>query len=296
VRARAELKGLKLMVGLPDDLPRLRLGDELRLSQVLINLLANAVKFTQSGHVTLTVRPLPDAPTDEDWLQWSVIDTGPGMSQREQGQVFEAFYQADDGSTRDHGGVGLGLTITRELVTLMRGQLTLHSQPGLGTRIDMALPLPILQDAIDMPSRPACHLPDLRGRTALVVDDDLVNRMLAAEMLKGAGIEVIEAESGLHALQALKAHRPDIVIMDWQMPGMDGLEATRLIRHGEAGEAARDVPVLGLTANAFDQDRHTCLAAGMNNVLTKPVTRDALLTEVAFWTTTEDLATMPRRA
>jgi signal transduction histidine kinase/ActR/RegA family two-component response regulator len=296
VRGRAELKGLKLMVGLPDDLPRMRVGDELRLSQVLINLLANAVKFTQTGHVSLTVRPLPDAPAGEDWLQWSVIDTGPGMNEREQGHVFEPFYQADDGSTRDHGGVGLGLTITRELVTLMRAQLTLRSQPGLGTRIDMALPLPILQNTIAMPDKTQSTLPDLRGCTALVVDDDQVNRMLAAEMLKGAGIEVIEAESGHHALLALQRHRPDIVIMDWQMPGMDGLEATRLIRHGEAGEAARDVPVLGLTANAFDQDRHTCLAAGMNNVLTKPVTRDALLAEVAFWTTHDDLGQMPRRA
>jgi signal transduction histidine kinase/ActR/RegA family two-component response regulator len=296
VRARAELKGIKLLVGLPDDLPRMRLGDELRLSQVLINLLANAVKFTQVGHVSLMVRPLPDAPQGEDWLQWTVIDTGPGMNEREQNHVFEPFYQADDASTRDHGGVGLGLTITRELVTLMRGRLSLRSQAGLGTRIDVALPMPILQDAIAMPGSAHEAPPDLHGRNALVVDDDLVNRMLAAEMLKGAGIEVIEAEGGAQALDVLRRHRPDIVIMDWQMPGMDGLEATRLIRDGEAGEAARDVPVLGLTANAFDQDRHTCLAAGMNNVLTKPVTRDALLAEVAFWTTQEDMGLVARRA
>ncbi len=284
VRARAELKGLKLMVSLPDDLPRMRLGDELRLSQVLINLLANSVKFTQTGHVSLTVRQLPDAPSGEDWLQWSVIDSGPGMNEREQGHVFEAFYQADNGPTRDAGGVGLGLTITRELVQLMRGQMSLRSQPGQGTRVDVALPMPILQDVIEMRPQPAMPLPSLQGRSALVVDDDLVNRMLAAEMLKAAGIEVIEAESGVHALQCLRQHLPDIVIMDWQMPGMDGLEATRLIRHGEAGDAARDVPVLGLTANAFAEDRHTCLSAGMNNVLTKPVSRDALLQEVAFWT------------
>jgi signal transduction histidine kinase/ActR/RegA family two-component response regulator len=284
VRARAELKGLKLMVSLPDDLPRMRLGDELRLSQVLINLLANSVKFTQAGHVSLTVRQLPDAPAGEDWLQWSVIDTGPGMNEREQGHVFEAFYQADNSPTRDPGGVGLGLTITRELVQLMRGQMSLRSQPGQGTRVDVALPMPILQDVIEMPTRVHRPLPSLQGRTALVVDDDLVNRMLAAEMLKAAGIEVIEAESGLQALQCLRHHLPDIVIMDWQMPGMDGLEATRLIRHGEAGDAVRDVPVLGLTANAFDEDRHTCLSAGMNNVLTKPVSRDVLLQEVAFWT------------
>ncbi|MEY4765425.1 MAG: hypothetical protein RI907_2098 [Pseudomonadota bacterium] len=296
VRARAEIKGLKLLVALPDDLPRMRLGDELRLSQVLINLLANAVKFTHSGHVSLAVRAMPDAPPGEDWLQWSVIDTGSGMSEPEQRHVFEAFYQRDSGSTRDHGGVGLGLTITRELVQLMRGHLVLRSQPEVGTRIDVCLPLPILQDVIAMPARDPLSLPDLSGLTALVVDDDLVNRMLATEMLASAGIEVIEAESGAEALDRLQSHRPDIVLMDWQMPGMDGLEATRLIRDGVAGEAVQDIPVLGLTANAFDEDRHTCLAAGMNNVLTKPVTREALLTELAFWMLPSEQAKSGKRA
>ncbi len=294
VRSRAELKGLKLMIALPDDLPRMRLGDELRLSQVLINLLANAVKFTQKGHVSLAVRPMKNAPDDSDWLQWSVIDTGPGLSEPEQRHVFEAFYQSSP--PKEQGGVGLGLTITRELVQLMRGQISLRSQPGAGTRIDVCLPMPVLQDVIAMPEREPEPLPDLSGVVALVVDDDLVNRMLAVEMLASAGIEVIEAESGAEALDRLHSAQPDIVLMDWQMPGMDGLEATRLIRDGVAGEAMQDVPVLGLTANAFDEDRHACLAAGMNNVLTKPVRREVLLAELAFWAPTEASRAQARRA
>lgn len=291
IKPMAELKGLKLLVGIPDDLPLLRMGDELRLTQVLINLLANATKFTMQGHVSLTLRRLPDAPSGEDWLRVSVIDTGKGMSESDQSRVFDAFFQADSGSTRDHGGVGLGLTITQELVSLMKGRLTLKSKPGQGTRIDVDVPLPILQDTSPMAIKEPGQLRDFKGMRVLVVDDDDVNRMLASEVLAGAGAQVHEVDNGPDALSYLRDHRVAVVLMDWRMPGMDGLETTQRLRQGEAGEAARDTPVIGLTANAFESDRHTCLSAGMNNVLTKPVDRQQLLDEISHWAQREPAAT-----
>lgn len=283
VKPMAELKGIKLLVGVPDDLPATRMGDELRLTQVLINLLANAIKFTTQGHVSLTLRRLPQADAGEDWLRLSVIDTGQGMSEADQSKVFEAFYQADSSSDRQHGGAGLGLTITQELVNLMNGKLSLKSQPGHGTRMDVDLPLPVLQDTKVTPIRPQGVTHDLQGQLVLIVDDDDVSRMLATEMLLGAGARVKEIDNGPDALVYLRSHKPAAVLMDWRMPGMDGLETTRRLRQGEAGELSREVAVIGLTANAFDEDRHSCLSAGMNNVLTKPVDRQQLLDELTHW-------------
>jgi signal transduction histidine kinase/FixJ family two-component response regulator len=283
VKPMAELKGLKLLVGLPDDLPTMRMGDELRLTQVLINLLANATKFTTQGRISLTLRKLPNAESGEDWVRMSVIDTGQGMTESDQSRVFDAFYQVDSGSNRNHGGAGLGLTITQELVTLMKGRLTLKSQPGHGTRIDVDLPLPVLQDTGPAEPRQQGAGRDLRGQLVVVVDDDDVNRMLAAEVLIGAGARVHEINNGSDALTYLRDHRPAAVLMDWRMPGMDGLETTQRLRQGDAGDISRDVPIIGLTANAFDEDRHTCLCAGMNNVLTKPVDRKQLLDELCHW-------------
>lgn len=283
VKPMAELKGLKLLVGVPDDLPATRMGDELRLTQVLINLLANAIKFTTQGHVSLTLRRLPQANAGEDWLRMSIIDTGQGMSEADQSKVFEAFYQADNSSGRQHGGAGLGLTITQELVKLMKGKLNLKSQAGHGTRIDVDLPLPILQDTRISLIRTKGAVHDLQGQLVLIVDDDDVSRMLATEMLLGAGARVKEIDNGPDALVYLRSHRPAAVLMDWRMPGMDGLETTRRLRLGESGELSRDVPIVGLTANAFDEDRQSCLSAGMNNVLTKPVNRQQLLEELTHW-------------
>ena len=165
----------------------------------------------------------------------------------------------------------------------MHGHLSLRSAPGLGTRIDIDLPMPVA-DAQQM-AHAAVEAPpsDLSGHTILVADDDDLNCMLASDVLSQAGAVVHTRDTGLGALAFLKTHRPSVILMDWQMPGVDGLEATRRLRAGEAGELARDVPVVGLTANAFPQDRELCLQAGMNAVLTKPVNRQQLLRELAFW-------------
>lgn len=286
VSPQATVKALELRRHISPSLPLSRMGDELRLTQVLINLLANAIKFTDRGHVSLSIGPSPvKVPGTPPGVRLSVSDTGQGMTQSDQSRVFEAFFQADTNSTRTNGGVGLGLTITQELVSLMQGTISVHSRERQGTRIDIDLPLSALSDDVRVPAPRSLGRPDLNGTEVLVVDDDPVNSMLASEVLRAAGATVFTADTGPAALAFLRQHTPHVVLMDWRMPGMDGLEATRLVRLGQAGAASQDVPVLGLTANAFSEDRSACLNAGMNHVLTKPVDRQQLLEEIGYWAT-----------
>ena len=286
VSPQATVKGLELCRHISPSLALGRMGDELRLTQVLINLMANAIKFTDRGHVSLSMGPSPTKSNEGvAGVRLSVSDTGQGMSQAEQSRVFEAFFQVDTHSTRTNGGVGLGLTITQELVGLMQGTITVSSRERHGTRIDIDLPLAVLADDTRVPAPRQLGRPDLKGTEVLVVDDDPVNSMLASEVLRAAGATVFTADTGPAALAFLRQHTPHVVLMDWRMPGMDGLEATRRVRQGEAGAASLDVPVLGLTANAFSEDRSACLNAGMNHVLTKPVDRQQLLEEIGYWAT-----------
>jgi len=286
VSPQATVKGLELRRHVSPSLALSRMGDELRLTQVLINLLANAIKFTERGHVSLSLGPSPaNSVGGIAGVRLSVSDTGQGMSQSEQSRVFEAFFQADTHSTRTNGGVGLGLTITQELVGLMKGSINVNSREHQGTRIDVDLPLAVLADDRHVPAPRPMGRPDLKGTEVLVVDDDPVNSMLASEVLRAAGATVFTADTCSAALAFLRQHTPNVVLMDWRMPGMDGLEATRRVRQGEAGQASLDVPVLGLTANAFSEDRSACLNAGMNHVLTKPVDRQQLLEEIGYWAT-----------
>lgn len=277
VTQQAQAKGLALHSSIDADLPLYRSGDVLRLSQVLINLLANAVKFTQHGSVALRI----ERGGRGDDVRFLVTDTGPGLSPQQQQRVFEAFHQVQRPAGEQLGGAGLGLTITRELVGLMNGQLDMHSTLGVGTQVEIVLPMP----RVEAPAaRPApVDGPCLKGLHVLVVEDDPVNSMLASEMLSAAGATVAVVETGAQALAHLREDGSDVVLMDWHMPEMDGLETTRRLRRGEAGRAAQDVPVIGLTASAFTDDRDACLAAGMNHVLTKPIEKLKLLQDVRLW-------------
>lgn len=333
VQPQAEAKELQLTCQIDPQLHLQRRGDALRLTQVLINLMANAVKFTERGTVSLTLQPGP-GPHD---VRFVVRDTGPGLTPEQQSRVFDAFHQVDAQSTRQHGGAGLGLTITRELVQLMRGEVQLSSQRGVGTAVTIRVPLPsnraaghdgtqpaVATDALapvvasvsgsalaadhgghgsqagrptaPPASRPAAPAPvDLSGLRVLVVEDDPVNSMLAIEMLQHAGAQVETADSGPAALALLRTQPVDVVLMDWRMPGMDGLEATRRIRAGQAGAEARRVPVIGLTANAFAEDRQACLDAGMDHVLTKPIERQRMLQDIRHWARRREEAPAPVR-
>ncbi|GAB4553838.1 MAG: response regulator [Rhizobacter sp.] len=279
VQPQAEAKGLQCRLTVEDGVPAWLRGDEFRLKQVLINLLGNAVKFTDRGHVALALR----YELALRQLHLHIEDTGIGIERSHQALVFDAFHQADGGETRRHAGSGLGLTITRQLVTLMHGSLALQSEPGVGTRVTLRLPL-VACEAPTHPSPNNSSLAPLSGGLAgmrvLLVDDDAVNTMIATQMLETADIIVHTASSGVDALNQLTRGGFDLVLMDWRMPDMDGLEATRRLRAGEAGERSRHLPVVGLTANAYAEDRAACLAAGMDEVLVKPVGRVRLLQTV----------------
>lgn len=272
-------KHLQLECVIHPRLERMRSGDSLRLTQVLINLLANACKFTEKGHVRLRV-----SPGEHAMVHFEVEDSGVGMSAEVQQRVYEAFYQADHQSTRRHGGVGLGLTITRDLVRLMGGTMEISSEAGSGTRVRLQIPLAEL--ARQVPGASLRELPEreaLQGMRVLVVEDDPVNSMLACETLKLSGARPEAADSGEAALDVLARMPVDLVLMDYRMPGMDGIETTRRIREGQAGPEAQHTPVIGLTANAYEEDRQACLDAGMNEVLTKPLDRQDLIQALGRW-------------
>ena len=291
IQPQAEAKTLQCRLTVEDSVPRWLRGDEFRLKQVLINLMGNAVKFTDRGHVSLALRYEPALRQ----LHVHIEDTGIGIERSHQGLVFDAFHQADGGVTRRHAGTGLGLAITRQLVALMRGSLSLQSEPAVGTRVTLRLPLQACAAPAQAPPISAMTpLSDgLVGMRVLLVDDDPVNTMIASQMLQTADIEVHTASSGLEALSRLARGGFDLVLMDWRMPDMDGLEATRRLRAGEAGERARRLPVVGLTANAYAEDRAACLAAGMDDVLVKPVGRVRLLQTVQQALEARDLSSGP---
>jgi signal transduction histidine kinase/ActR/RegA family two-component response regulator len=279
IEPQAAAKSLQCRLAIEDSVPAWLRGDEFRLKQVLINLLGNAVKFTDRGHVSLALRYEPIVKQ----LHIHIEDTGIGIERSHQALVFDAFHQADSGDTRRHAGTGLGLAITRQLVALMHGTLALQSEPGVGTRVTLRLPLvpceaPVLPPVVNSALAPLSV--GLAGLRVLLVDDDAVNTMIATQMLETADIEVHTAGSGVDALNQLARGGFDLVLMDWRMPDMDGLEATRRLRAGEAGEASRHLPVVGLTANAYAEDRAACLEAGMDDVLVKPVGRMRLLQTV----------------
>jgi signal transduction histidine kinase/CheY-like chemotaxis protein len=275
---QAAAKGLRYETGIAPEVPVWVKGDPFRLKQVLLNLVGNAVKFTDRGRIGVQASLAPQ--TGE--LLVLTDDSGIGIERAQLAQVFDAFYQADGGMTRRHAGSGLGLAISRQLVHLMHGSLSIESEPAVGTRVLMRLPLE--------PCEPPAHantgsgwLPagdGLAGLRVLLVDDDPVNTMIAAQMLATADISVHTAATGRDALNQLTRGGFDLVLMDWRMPDMDGLEATRRLRAGEAGETSRHVPVVGLTANAYAEDRAACLASGMDEVLVKPVGRRQLLQTV----------------
>lgn len=401
----ARAKGLALAACIDAALPAWRRGDAVRLRQVLLNLLGNAVKFTHSGEVVLGVQ----AGASPQQVRLSVRDTGIGIDLQRSRDIFEPFTQADESTTRQFGGTGLGLTISRRLIQAMHGAIDVHSAPGAGTCFEILLDLPLAPPPVAPPAlqghravfyepheagaqalaallqrlgctaqrcRDAAELdaalsaghaagdprfwaliatdappggdepgavwaraaqrlaatqlvalgsgvawpdadapagagpvlakPVLRsallarlqagqapqagqpgpaGTAAhvLVVEDDPVNRMIVCSMLQGAGCSFAAADGGHAALRLLGEQAFDVVLMDWQMPDLDGLEVTRRIRSGAAGERAAHVPIVAFTANAFAEDRRACLDAGMNDFLTKPVLATALVEIVQRW-------------
>ena len=284
----AEAKGLALEVVLDPAVPAVLHGDEGRLRQILVNLAGNAIKFTERGRVDIDMQVEPDAPqgpaTRSVGLRIRVADSGVGIPADQLVTLFERFVQADASTTRRHGGTGLGLYIVRELAQRMGGSVNAQSVAGAGScfevKVRVALPDP--DDAAVQPAAPL-PLPPSAGRSlsVLLVEDNEVNRMVARAMLEAAGHRVSEAVDGAQAVASHAAQGFDCILMDAQMPVMDGIEATRQIRLREAAEGAWRTPIVALTANAMQGDRERYLTAGMNAFLAKPYESAELLAVLA---------------
>jgi CheY-like chemotaxis protein len=242
------------------------LGDQHRTRQVLLNLLSNAIKFTLHGgvRVALTSRPLDDGRIE---VRFSVTDTGPGIDSEDLDRLFVAFQQIDGSSSRPYGGAGLGLAISKRLTELMGGTITVETTPGLGSTFHFTIvgkPTALSSPRFEPWQARATARSPLR---ILLAEDEAVNRIVIMGMLQHLGYQADSVNNGIEALQALERQTYDVVLMDVQMPGLDGLEVTRRIR-----SAATNQPhIIALTAHALAGDRERCLAAGMNDYLTKPL-------------------------
>jgi CheY-like chemotaxis protein len=270
LQGQAKAKGLYLRAEVDEDLAWVE-TDPVRLHQCLFNLIGNAVKFTSQGGVT--VRMTVPAPSR---LRVEIEDTGAGLSEEVMGRLFQRFEQADRTTTRNHGGTGLGLAITKKLVSLMGGEIGVESAEGQGATFWFEI------EAV--PCAPAAHAEavqglSLEGLRILLVDDNPTNRMVGSKILQSLDAEAVTAEDGASAVEAACVGAFDLILMDINMPGMDGMEATRRIRALPGPVAA--TPIVALTANVMSEQRATYIAAGMNGVVAKPFSPTTLLTEIA---------------
>ena len=283
-------KGLALELDLAPDLETCFLGDSLRVGQVLTNLLSNAIKFTAAGSVRLVVRRPALA-----WLRFEVHDTGPGLTPEEQSGLFQAFSQADTSTTRRFGGTGLGLAISRQLAELMAGRIEVDSEPGRGSCFRFEIPAPPCP-GIDSPPRPhepaapatPSGLAGLAGRRVLLVEDQALNREIVTGLLEGTGLTILTAANGQEGVDLFRQSPCDLILMDVQMPVMDGYTASRLIRALEPA-----VPIVALTAGAFPEDVAQALAAGMNAHLSKPIDMQQLLAVLTRYLAPEAIPSTP---
>lgn len=271
--AEAAAKGLSLQLSLPHDAPEQLVGDAGRLRQVLLNLVGNAIKFTESGTVTFGWRSAPDGAGQEFFVR----DTGPGIAPTEAERIFQPFTQADASISRRHGGTGLGLAICRRLADLLGGRLDLSSELGRGTEFILHLQLPAPEQARPpkIPTTPAHIEPSFAEQyplKILVVEDDRVNRKLTLTLLEKLGYQPLAEENGAAALALCQTQPMDCIFMDLHMPELDGIEATRQLRARErAAAATHRTFIAALTANIFPADRERCIQVGMDDYLNKPI-------------------------
>ncbi|MBV1776077.1 response regulator [Burkholderiaceae bacterium DAT-1] len=275
MRLRANEKAIQLRLEADPTVPAWVMGDAGRLRQVLINLLGNAVKFTEAGEVVLRAAVLHTA-EGETRLRFAVKDTGIGIPADKLSQIFEAFSQADGSITRRYGGTGLGLTISRRLVSMMGGSLAVQSRSGEGSEFSFDIVMPITRALEQESSR---NLIPSRSLHILLAEDNAMNRKLALALLQGGGHRITIAVNGREAVEHYQTQRFDLVLMDMQMPEMDGLQATRNIREIEDGKG--HTPIVAMTANASPEDRRKCIESGMDEFLTKPLSIDALRALIA---------------
>ena len=286
VSGKAADKGIAFGVSVPPDISAMALlGDPMRLGQILINLVGNAVKFTSSGSVDLRVL----SSGEEDGrvcLLFEVRDTGIGIADSDLGRLFNAFEQADSSTTRHYGGTGLGLAISQRLAALMGGRIEVRSTLGVGSTFSFTVCFALAPDvgvggvAISAREAEAELISRFAGARLLLVEDEPINQEVAGELLRGVGLSVEVARDGVEAVELARNTQYDLVLMDMQMPNMNGVEATRQIR---ALPGWQEVPIVAMTANAFSEDRLRCIEAGMNDHVSKPVEPKALFVTLLKW-------------
>lgn len=277
----AQSRGLELVADVDPSIPQNLVGDPIRLRQVLINLVGNAVKFTQEGKVQVTVKQLVDCEQCIA-LKFIVQDTGVGITPDKLATIFNSFEQADTSTTRRFGGTGLGLSISSRLVALMHGRISVESCEGQGTAFTFVARFDTVETAAgssdarsDLETSEPTDDVDLTGLNVLLAEDNVFNQKVAARLLETWGCRVIVVENGLQAVEAVKEEAIDLVLMDIQMPEMNGLEATNAIRKSETGPGEH-LPIIALTANAVKGDREAYLTAGMDAYVSKPINRNDL--------------------
>jgi two-component system, sensor histidine kinase and response regulator len=327
ISQRCAQKGLELKLEVAPEVPRHLIGDPLRVGQILVNFANNAVKFTDQGEISIQVevqtradvqtrvetqtrsnkshsenQPLPNRlmsdspPKQEAILRFSVRDTGIGLTPTQQSHLFKSFQQGDNSTTRKYGGTGLGLVISKRLAELMGGTVGVESTPGQGSTFCFSTRFDFSEHAESMPKTQAITATTqatFNGARVLLVEDNEINQEVAMEMLSGLGLVVEIAENGAIALEKLQTSSFDLVLMDMQMPVMDGISASREIR--KIPKLA-NLPIIAFTANAMEQDRKECLAAGMNDHLAKPLNPDELTKRLLQWIPATPALTAPNTA
>lgn len=287
---RASEKGLRLTSRLPSDLARQTfLGDPLRLGQILINLVGNAIKFSDRGEIHVEVHSVEDAP-ESTLLRFEVRDQGIGIGADDQRRLFTAFEQADGSRTRKYGGTGLGLAISKRLAGLMGGGIGVDSMPGQGStfwftvRVGKSGVTRETADRVHPHESAEQRLRDkFAGRRVLLVEDEPVNREVTLSLLADAGMRTDVADDGVQGLELARRQAYELILMDMQMPHLNGIDATKAIRRNSLNQ---DTPIIALTANAFDHDRRVCVEAGMNGHIAKPFVSDVLFETMLKWLAT----------
>jgi len=274
--AKALEKNIELIVEIDDAVPKTVIGDPVRFSQILINLISNAIKFTDKGFVKLVI----DVKDNSGFIHFMIMDTGIGISVEHQKKLFHSFTQADDSTSRRFGGTGLGLSICRHLVELMQGEITLISEPDKGSKFEFEILLPKgsaenIQQSSGSEKQYRSDI--LLNKKALLVEDIMINQLIAKEILAQSGMMVDTANNGKEAVEMANDNEYDLIFMDIQMPEMDGYEATRNIRKIASYE---NTPIIAMTANVMEEDKANCMEAGMNGHISKPLDLDNIIAEI----------------
>jgi CheY-like chemotaxis protein/anti-sigma regulatory factor (Ser/Thr protein kinase) len=281
---KSEQQGVALIQQIDDTLPDTLIGDPTRLRQVIVNLVSNALKFTRQGEVKVSVEVL-DSNTDSVDVKVTVSDTGIGIPQSALDTLFNAFTQADGSTTRKYGGTGLGLAIVSQLVDMMDGSLGVESEEGVGSSFWFTANYPRTDETCERSdvATKQNRVVQLNARV-LLVEDNPINQMVAQKMLEKVGLKAVLANNGVEALKALQEQSFDLVLMDCQMPEMDGFDATREIRNLDIRTLYdQHLPVIAMTANVMSGDRERCLEVGMDDYIGKPVQRDHLEAVLRKW-------------